>query len=105
MIALCYTPLFLRYAELRRAREAQELIPHAVYGPLLPFYVGFFITAVAFVIALYLRDLRKATGMQKVELQFVVAGCAALIALASAGILLTPFCRAVTSFVSGPFAS
>ncbi len=103
VIALCYTPLFLRYAELRRAREAQELIPHAVYGPLLPLYVGFFMTAVAFVIALYLRDLRKASGMQRVELQFVVAGCAALIALALAGILLTPFLPRGDVVRFGPF--
>ena len=103
VFALCYTPLFLRYAELRRAREAQELIPHAVYGPLLPFFVGFLITSIAFVIALYLRDLRKATGMQKVELQFVVAGCVALVALALAGILLTPFLPRGDVVRFGPF--
>jgi PAS domain S-box-containing protein len=103
VFALCYTPLFLRYAELRRAREAQELIPHAVYGPLLPFFVGFLITSIAFVIALYLRDLRKAVGMQRVELQFVVAGCVALIALAFAGILLTPFLPRGDVVRFGPF--
>ena len=91
VIVLCYTPFFLRYAELRRAQEAQELVPHAVYGPLLPLYVGFFMTAVAFVIALYLRDLGKATGMQKVELQFVVAGAVALIVFSLAlGLILKP---------------
>ena len=103
VIALCYTPLFLRYAELRRAREAQELIPHAVYGPLLPFFVGFLMTSIAFVIALYLRDLRKASGMQKVELQFVVAGCVALVAFALAGIILTPFLPRGDVVRFGPF--
>jgi PAS domain S-box-containing protein len=103
VFALCYTPLFLRYAELRRAREAQELIPHAVYGPLLPFFVGFLMTSIAFVIALYLRDLRKASGMQKVELQFVVAGCVALVALAFAGIILTPFLPRGDVVRFGPF--
>ena len=103
VIALCYTPLFLRYAELRRAREAQELIPHAVYGPLLPFFVGFLMTSIAFVIVLYLRDLRKALGMQRVELQFVVAGCVSLIALAIAGILLTPFLPRGDVVRFGPF--
>jgi PAS domain S-box-containing protein len=103
VIALCYTPLFLRYAELRRAREAQELVPHPVYGPLLPFFVGFLMTSIAFVIALYLRDLRKASGMQKVELQFVVAGCVALVAFALAGILLTPFLPRGDVVRFGPF--
>jgi two-component system sensor histidine kinase AtoS len=103
VMVLCYTPLFLRYAELRRAREAQELIPHPVYGPLLPFYYGFLITAIAFVIVLYLRDLRKALGMQRVELQFVIAGCVALIAFAIAGIVLTPFLPREDVVRFGPF--
>ena len=103
VVTLCYTPLFLRYAELRRAREAQELIPHAVYGPLLPFFVGFLMTSIAFVIVLYLRDLRKAVGMQRVELQFVIAGCVSLIALAIAGIVLTPFLPRGDVVRFGPF--
>lgn len=74
--AFCYTPLFLRYAELRNGQ-----IPHAVYGPFFFFYLGFFAISIVAVITLYVRDLRQTDGMRKVELQFVVAGCAILVAL------------------------
>jgi nitrogen-specific signal transduction histidine kinase len=76
VIAICYTPLFLRYAEIRAGE-----IPRPVYGPSFPFYVGFCTLIVLAVIGLYVRDLRRTSGMQKVELQFVVAGCAILAAL------------------------
>lgn len=76
---LCYTPLFLRYAELRRDRNAHDLVPHPIYGPLLPLFLGFLIIAGMAVIIFYIRDLRRIIGMQKVELQFVVAGCVALV--------------------------
>ncbi|PZR74451.1 MAG: hypothetical protein DLM73_07780 [Chthoniobacterales bacterium] len=76
VMAICYTPLFLRYAELRNGQ-----IPQPIYGPLFPFYLGFFAIAVLAVIGLYVRDLRQTSGMRKVELGFVVAGCAILFAL------------------------
>jgi nitrogen-specific signal transduction histidine kinase len=82
VIALSYTPWFLRYAELREGQ-----IPNAIYGPLLPLYVGFFAIAAGVVVVLYLRDLRHTTGVQKVELQFVIAGSATLFAL----VALLPF--------------
>ena len=76
VIGLCYTPLFLRSAELRTGQ-----IPGAIYGPLFPLYFWFFAISVALVVVLYLRDLRRASGMQRVELQFVIAGSATLFAL------------------------
>jgi PAS domain S-box-containing protein len=82
VIVICYTPLFLRHAELQSGQ-----IPKAVYGPLAPLLIGFFGIAVMTVLWLYVRDLRRGSGVQKVELQFVVAGCATLSAL----VALTPF--------------
>ncbi|MEY2528489.1 MAG: hypothetical protein QOJ05_579, partial [Verrucomicrobiota bacterium] len=76
VMAICYTPLFLRYAEIRAGE-----IPRPVYGPLFPYYVGFSTLMVIAVIGLYVLDLRRTSGMQKVEFQFVVAGCAILAAL------------------------
>ena len=46
VIAACYTPLFLRSAELRSGQ-----IPDAIYGPLFPVYLGFFAIAVIVVVA------------------------------------------------------
>ena len=74
--ASCYTPLFLRYAEIRNGE-----IPRPVYGVLFPFYVGFFAFVGLAIIALYVRDLRRTSGLQKVELQFVIGGGAILAAL------------------------
>ena len=74
--AICYTPLFLRYAEIRAGE-----IPRPVYGPLLPLYSCFCAIVGLAVMGLYLRDLRRTSGMQKVELQCVVAGCAVLAGL------------------------
>jgi len=76
VIVLCYTPLFLHHAELRPGQ-----IPGAVYGPWSFLYLVFFAVAVVTVVALYLRDLRHGSGMQKVELQFVIAGSATLFVL------------------------
>jgi PAS domain S-box-containing protein len=81
-VALCYTPLFLKEAQLR-----ERQIPLAVYGPFSPAYIVFFAAAVVVVVALYLRDMRRASGVQKVELQFVIAGSAVLFAL----VAFTPF--------------
>jgi nitrogen-specific signal transduction histidine kinase len=76
VMAICYTPLFLRYAEIRAGG-----IPKPVYGPLFPFYLGFFTLIVLVVIGLSVRDLPRTSGMQKVEFQFVVAGCAIMAGL------------------------
>jgi nitrogen-specific signal transduction histidine kinase len=82
VIALCYSPLFLRYAEIR-----ENEIPKAAYGPLFSYWVGLFAISVLVLIALYVRDLRRGSGMQRVQLQFVAAGGVTLAAL----VAFTPF--------------
>jgi PAS domain S-box-containing protein len=94
VIAMCYTPLFLRHAELRSGQ-----IPKAIYGPLLPLYVGFSAIAVITVLGFYLRDLRRGSGVQRVELQFVVAGSATLAAL----VAVTPFVERAVAVKFAPF--
>ena len=90
VVALCYTPLFLRHAEFRSGGTAGELVPRAVYGPLFLVFVGFLVVSVLAVIVFYLQDMRRVTGLQKVELQFAVLGAAALAVLAVLGIVLQP---------------
>jgi len=92
VIGLCYTPLFLRAAELRAGQ-----IPVAIYGPLYPICLGFFAGAVILVIALYVRDQRRESGMQKVELQFVIFGSATLF-------ILTNFSQFAERWVAMTFA-
>lgn len=85
IVAVCYTDWFLRAAVLRHGQT-----PRPIYGPLFPFYLGFFAIAVVVVVVFYLRDLRRVGGMQKVELQFVIAGSATMFALAVIGIIFQP---------------
>ena len=94
VIALCYTPFFLRYAELRTGQ-----IPRPVYGPLSFLYLGFFVIAVVTVVVFYLRDLRRGSGMQRVELQFVIAASATLVAL----VVLLPFVERAIAVRFAPF--
>lgn len=75
VIAVCYTPLFLRNVELRNGE-----IPQPIYGPFFLFYLGFFAISAVAVIALYMRDLQQTDGMRKVELQFVLVAGAILVA-------------------------
>jgi nitrogen-specific signal transduction histidine kinase len=76
-IALCYTAAFLRSAEIRRT-SGHELIPLPIYGPLFPIIGALFAGSVIVLIVLYVRDLRRTAGLQKVEFQFIIAGGVAL---------------------------
>ena len=76
-ILACYTPFFLKSAEIR-SESGHELIPLPVYGPLFPVVAAFFASSVIILIIFYLRDLRRTAGVQKVELQFIVAAGVAL---------------------------
>ena len=83
LIALCYTHLFLRFARIQVEAGQQGLAPEAVYGPIFPVYAGFMFSAVAFVIFLSVRDMRRNVGIRQVELQFVMTGGAVLALLVS----------------------
>jgi nitrogen-specific signal transduction histidine kinase len=76
-VACCYTPFFLRSAEIRR-ESGQELIPLPVYGPLFPVFAAFLAFSVITLIIFSVRDLLRSSGVQKIELQFIVAGGVAL---------------------------
>jgi PAS domain S-box-containing protein len=89
-VALCYTPSFLHHATMGAITATRVAVPHAVYGPLLPVYVLFFATIVLLTIYWYIAELKRSTGMQRVELQFVVFGGVTLVALAVIGIALQP---------------
>jgi PAS domain S-box-containing protein len=76
-IGICCTPYFLRSAQIRR-ESGHELIPLPVYGPLFAVVGLAFASSVIVVIVFYVRDLRRASGVQKVEFQFITAGAVAL---------------------------
>src|SRR5438270_13828935 len=72
-IAACYTPWFLRGAEIRR-ESGHDVIPLPIYGPVFPVFSTLLAGAVVILIVLYVRDLRRTAGVQKVEFQCGVAG-------------------------------
>src|ERR1041385_4886329 len=76
-IAICYSKAFLRSATIP-PRASHELIPVPDYGPLFALFAGFMICTALIVVALYVRDLRQSSGIQKVEFQFDMAGATAL---------------------------
>src|ERR1041384_2511614 len=76
-IAACYTPFFLKGAEIRR-ESGHELIPLPVYGWLFPIWALLLASSILVLIILYVRDLRRTAGVQKVEFQFIIAGGVAL---------------------------
>jgi nitrogen-specific signal transduction histidine kinase len=77
-IAVCYTPYFLRDAEIRQEGAGRDLIPLPVYGPLFPLLALLLAGSVLLLIVLYIMALRRTAGMQKVEFQFIIAGGVAL---------------------------
>jgi nitrogen-specific signal transduction histidine kinase len=103
IIGLCYTPWVVRYAVIPPGQHAHELIPNPIYGPLFAAWLGFFAVATLLVTVLYIRSVRQATGVQKIELQFVLIGGAVLILLAIAGVLLLPFLPRATRVRLAPF--
>lgn len=87
-IALCYTHAFLKYVQLREGQFQSSLVPQPVYGPLLPLYLAFLGGTALIVIILYVKNMVRSQGMQKVELQFVTAGAVALVILTLVTLLL-----------------
>lgn len=85
VIALCYTGWFLREVTMR---IGSTHIVRPLYGPLFPLHTAFIITAAVIGIIGYVKDLRRTSGMQKVELQFVVMGGATLVLLFVLGLAL-----------------
>jgi nitrogen-specific signal transduction histidine kinase len=98
-ISLCYTNWFLRYAEIRGGTTGHELIPLPVYGPLIPLIVTFFAGAGLAVLCFCIRDLWRTVGIQKVEMQFVVAGEIALGLL----VAFSPFVERAIAVQFAPF--
>jgi nitrogen-specific signal transduction histidine kinase len=96
---LCYSKAFLRYATIPERVAGPELIPEPVYGPLFPFFAAFLSGAVVVVIIFCVRDLRRSTGIQKVEFQFVVAGEIALAIL----VAFSPFVERAIAMQFAPF--
>ncbi len=102
-VGLCYTEWFLKHVEFRRGIANQDFAPQPFYGPLSGLYIAFLTAAAVGVIALYVRNIRRSTGLQKIELQFVVVGAATLVILALLGLVLQPIIPRAALVIFAPF--
>jgi hypothetical protein len=87
MVIFCETPLFLQSASIAQTEAGKAAAINPIYGRASFLYVAYFILAGGAVVINYVRDLRKATGLERSELAFVLIGAAVTFAtLVLAGI-------------------
>jgi PAS domain S-box-containing protein len=79
IIVLCQTKMFLKSAQMPHLTGGA---PSPVYGEAVYLYVIYFVAAFVALIVSYWRDLKKATGGERAELAFILAGGIAAIAIA-----------------------
>jgi PAS domain S-box-containing protein len=89
IVVLCQTKWFLKSAQMPHAAGAA---PSPIYGEGIYLYLAYFIVAFIALATSYWRDLRKATGGERVELALILIAAVVTIAIA---LLLT--------FVLDPF--
>ncbi|HMP91211.1 MAG TPA: histidine kinase N-terminal 7TM domain-containing protein, partial [Kiritimatiellia bacterium] len=71
ILFICQTPWFLRSAELPIPGQA---VATPDYGPGFIVFTGYLAVTVVMLLVHYVRDIRQSSGIQKVELQFVLIG-------------------------------
>jgi len=74
IFVLCQTRFFLVSAVLP---EQTSQIAEPVYGAGFFLFMGYLFVSLAFLIEVFRRDLRRAAGIQRTELQFILLGCIA----------------------------
>ena len=89
MCGLCYTHWYVESAEIRRSPISGS-IPLASYGPLFSVFFAFMAGTILCVAWLYIINLRRSSGMQRVELQFILAAGGALVFVTLVDIALIP---------------
>ena len=72
VLALCQTAFFLHSAELPVGEQA---VAAPNYGPGFLVFALYMVISVLVLITSYVKDIRSSTGIQKVELEFVLVGC------------------------------
>jgi nitrogen-specific signal transduction histidine kinase len=72
VLALCQTSFFLYSAELPIGEQA---VAAPNYGPGFFLFALYMVASVLVLIFSYVKDIRSSTGIQKVELEFVLVGC------------------------------
>ena len=77
IIALCQTRFFLVSVEL--PADGVNLNAVMEYGPGFIVCNLYYVLALIFLVTKFVSDIRRNTGIQRVELQFILLGCAACI--------------------------
>jgi PAS domain S-box-containing protein len=73
LAVICLTKFFLNYVVI----PGPDSVPKPIYGPGFLVYCGYLVASTLILIITYFRNLQKTSGVQRIELQFVLLGCAA----------------------------
>ncbi len=89
-MALCATDFFLAGVIMAPEADGMRGIPEPVYGPGILLYGAYQIVAFGFFVVEFVRALRHASGITRVELQFMLLASAAAIITALAMTVVLP---------------
>ena len=84
---ICLTKFFLQYVVI----PGPDSVPKPIYGPGFLLYSGYLVVSTLILVAAFFRHLQKAAGVQRIELQFVLLGCAASWAIGITFVLMPVF--------------
>ena len=87
LVILCQTDVFLERVVLPPSGEG---LAEPEYGPAFPVFASYFMVALPFLIYRFLRDHHNSEGMQRVELQYVLLGCACCIFVGALFTIILP---------------
>ncbi|MCC5847760.1 MAG: hypothetical protein JJU29_06655 [Verrucomicrobia bacterium] len=71
-LAICQTPWFLLSATLP---GPDEVLAAPTYGPLFPYYAGYFLLALGVLVRKMTQDTRSASGIVRVEMEYMLMSC------------------------------
>ncbi|MDA0577880.1 MAG: PAS domain-containing protein, partial [Verrucomicrobia bacterium] len=74
---MCLTPFYLHTMVMPDAATGADDVAQPKYGPGIAIFIFYYLTALGWLITLYIRDARQARGIQRTEIQYVLLACGA----------------------------
>jgi PAS domain S-box-containing protein len=71
--ALSFTDFYLKGVEMPSSSN-QTIIPEPIYGPGIYIYAAYYAAYLVLLIFYFIKDVSKSTGLQRVEIQFLLLG-------------------------------
>ena len=99
---LTLTPLMMSGVRLPEVSPGQLAVAEPVYGPGFPLFSLYFLFAIGHLVWRFTVNIRQLSGLQRVELQFMLLGSALALVSGSGSALILPLLTGSSS--SAPFA-